>query len=333
MATPKQTSTGKWRIQIEVAGQRASETLPTKRLAVEWASAKRVELLAAAKTGPGNNKTLREALQRYADEVSPTHKGERWEIVRLAAYQQAESGLAVHKRLQDLRDTDFIAWRDARLKKNKRNSVLRDMGLVNAVLEHARREWKWLAANPMADVRKPAKAPHRKTLITRVQVRKMLRALGYRGMDKAVASANQAVAMCFLMALVTGMRSSELCELTWARVGADHVRLPETKNGDARDVPLSRTALRLVERMRGFDDVLVFGLHANSRDMLFRKARDKVKLTGFTFHDARHTAATRIGRIPGMDVLSLCKIFGWRDTKQALTYFNPTVGAMAKLLG
>jgi len=333
MATPKQSATGTWNIQIEVAGQRASATLPTKRLALEWADKKRVELRAAAKAAPGSTKTLRDALQRYADEVSPTHKGERWEIVRLAAYLKADSELAVDKRLVDLRDTDFISWRDARLKVTKRSSVLRDMGLVNSVLEHARREWKWLTVNPMVDVRKPAKPPHRDVVISRLQVRKMLRVFGYRGLDRVVTSVGQAVAMCFLTALTTGMRASELCELTWDRVFTSYVMLPETKNGDARAVPLSQVARRLLERMRGFDEVLVFGLNARSLDTMFRKARTKANLAGFTFHDSRHTAATRIGRIPGIDVLMLCKIFGWKDTKQALTYYNPTAKDMAKLLG
>lgn len=333
MATPKQTSTGTWRIQIEVAGQRASETLPTKRLALEWADKKRIELRAEARAAPGSTKTLRDALQRYADEVSPQHKGERWEIVRLAAYLKPGSELAVDKRLVDLRDTDFIAWRDARLQVTKRSSVLRDMGLVTSVLEHARREWKWIAANPLTDVRKPAKPPHRDVVIGRRYVRLMLRALGYRSIDKVVTSVGQAVAMCFLTALTTGMRASELCELTWDRVHASHVMLPETKNGEARAVPLSLVARRLIKRMHGFDEVLVFGLNAKSLDTMFRKARTKAKLAGFTFHDSRHTAATRIGRIPGIDVLMLCKIFGWKDTKQALTYYNPTAADMAKLLG
>ena len=48
MATPIKTAQGTWRIQIEVKGQRDSNTLPTKREASEWAARRSAELLATA---------------------------------------------------------------------------------------------------------------------------------------------------------------------------------------------------------------------------------------------------------------------------------------------
>jgi len=35
----------------------------------------------------GEQYTLRQAQRRYADEVSPTKRGERWEQIRLAAFE------------------------------------------------------------------------------------------------------------------------------------------------------------------------------------------------------------------------------------------------------
>jgi integrase len=87
----------------------------------------------------------------------------------------------------------------------------------------------------------------------------------------------------------------------------------------------------LIERMRGWDERLVFGIKPASLDAMFRKYRDRAGLEGFTWHDSRHTAATRLSR--KVDVLTLCKIFGWSNTKQALTYFNPSASDIAKRLG
>lgn len=79
---------------------------------------------------------------------------------------------------------------------------------------------------------------------------------------------------------------------------------------------------RIIEAMRGWDEVYVFGLKSPTLDALFRKYRTRAGLSGFTFHDTRHTAATRLaGRV---DVLTLCKIFGWKNPKRAMTYYNPT---------
>jgi integrase len=55
-------------------------------------------------------------------------------------------------------------------------------------------------------------------------------------------------------------------------------------------------------------------------------------LSGFTFHDSRHTAATWMVNSGKVDVLSLCKIFGWTNTTMALTYFNPKAVDIAKQL-
>ena len=33
-----------------------------------------------------------------------------------------------------------------------------------------------------------------------------------------------------------------------------------------------------------------------------------------------------------LDVLTLCKMFGWKSTSQALTYYNPTAGQITRML-
>ena len=125
------------------------------------------------------------------------------------------------------------------------------------------------------------------------------------------------------------MRAGEICSLTWGNVHDGYCHLPVTKT-KARDVPLTDKAMRLVEKMKGFDDKLVFGIKSQTLDALFRKTRDRVGLSGFTFHDSRHTAATWLSQ--RLDVLTLCKVFGWTNTSQALTYFNPKAQDIAKML-
>lgn len=71
-------------------------------------------------------------------------------------------------------------------------------------------------------------------------------------------------------------------------------------------------------------------MSAQSLDANFRKYRARAGLSGFTFHDTRHTAATMLSH--KVDVLTLCKIFGWSNTSQALTYYNPTASDIARRL-
>lgn len=330
MAAPKQTAAGTWRIQIEVRGQREAATLPTKREANEWATRRKTELLAVGSGRAGEVKTLQDAMDRYGREVSPSKRGELKEQLRLRAFAK-HPAFPARRRLAELTPEHLAAWRDARMAVNSRGAVLRDMTLLSHVLEVARREWRWIPSNPMRDVRRPAEPDHRERIIAPSEVRRMLRAMGWQA-GKPVRSVSHAVGWCFVAALQTGMRAGELCGLRWEDVRPDYVILHpgKTKTGKGREVPLSPTALRTINAMRGWDDDLVFGLRSQSLDALFRKYRGRCGLEGFTFHDARHTAATRLA--PVVDVLTLCKIFGWTNATRALVYYNPRGSELARRL-
>lgn len=334
MASFQKNPDGSVRVQLDVHGKRASKTLPSMPKAREWARDKDAELRASTGTDKGKGKTLRDAFRKFAEEVSPTRRGERAEIVRLTAFEKAAHSFPLNKPIGQVSDDDLRAWRDRRLKVNARGAVLRDIALLSAVFEHARTEWKWIKVNPLRDVKKPSRPAHRKRVIRGPEIRNVLRALGYKPRAE-VRTVSQSVAMAFLVALATGMRAGEVCSLRWEDMkevyGTAH-NVKARERGVSRDVPLSPVARRLIERMRGWDDELVFGLGAQTLDALFRRARKRAGYDDFTFHDARHTAATRIGRSGEWNVLELAKAFGWTKLDQAMTYFNPTAKDLASKL-
>lgn len=327
MASIRATARG-WRAEVFVRGVRDSASFRTRREAQAWGAAREAELRAAEALPAGERHTLRDALLRYRAEVTPTHRGKRWEELRIEA-MLASPHLPLDKPVGQVQPADFGPWREARLAAVKPGSVLREFGILSAVFESARREWRWVAANPVADVRKPPQPAHRERVITRTEMRGVLRALGHDP-RRGPRSITQAVAVAFLLALRTGMRAGELCGLAWVDVHPSFVRLHVTKTLP-RDVPLSTKAARLLERMRGFDAVRVFGMDKRTLDALFRRARVNAGLAGFTFHDSRHTAATWLAQ--RLHVMDLCKMFGWRDTKRALTYYNPSATDIARRLG
>lgn len=328
MATPVKTATG-YRLQICVKGQRDSASFPTKREVQQWAAQRTIELLAQS-GGAKTTKTLADALSRYAEEVSPKRRGWRWEHLRLDAF--ARSILPCKLRLTAITPEHIAVWRDDRLRDVSAGTVLRELTLLSAVFEVARREWRWIESNPVKIIRKPSKPAHRERLITWAEIKAILRALDHHPGSPAK-SVTQSIALCFLAALRTGMRAGELAGLTWDRYHDHYARLELTKNGTARDVPLSLKARRVFERAKGFDSVLCFGVKSQTLDVLFRRARDRAGLSGFTFHDSRHVAATWLGKSGKVELMELCKIFGWKDPRFALLYFNPTVSDLAAKLG
>jgi integrase len=62
-----------------------------------------------------------------------------------------------------------------------------------------------------------------------------------------------------------------------------------------------------------------YSVSAASLDALFRKARRRAGLEGFTFHDARGTALTRLSRLLG--VLELARISGHRDLRTLMDHY------------
>ena len=216
---------------------RDSGTFRTKREADEWAVRRRAELKAQKNGNEGHKKTLRDAMRRYAEEVAPTHRGERWEQIRLAAFEGHDT-LPITLPVGQITPQHLARWRQWRETKVGPASVRREMSLLGSVFTAARRDWHWIDASPLQDVRRPAAPPHSERTITKAEIKVMLRELGYRW-GRRPASVKQVVAYTLLLALRTGMRAGELAGMSWENVHDSWVRLPLTKNGSARDVPLS----------------------------------------------------------------------------------------------
>lgn len=94
-------------------------------------------------------------------------------------------------------------------------------------------------------------------------------------------------------------------------------RLPKTKNGDARAVPLSARAVELLRLLPGRRP---FTISSASLDTLFRKARDRAGVADLHFHDSRGEAITRLAR--KLDLMELCDMIGHRDPKSLLFYYK-----------
>lgn len=212
-----------WRAEIALLGVRESATFPTRAEARAWAADRETAIRAGKRGGPAR-KPLREALARFEREVSPTHRGRRWEALRLRRMAQDRIAAAL---MADLRPADFADWRDRRLREVSPPSVAREFNLLRSVLEVARREWGWLTDNPMRDVRRPAGRPPRRRRVSPDEADRITMALGWDGVSPPQ-NASQRVAVAFLFAIETAMRAGEIVDLTWAKVGEKSVTLPRT---------------------------------------------------------------------------------------------------------
>lgn len=316
-----------WRVEVCTNGHRASATFDTKAQAKSWAIDKEAEL--KNRKNPLTNHTLLDALEKYRDTVSITKKGAKWEVTRINKFINTMSFIKV--KLEDLKPAHFAQWRDDQTKKLAPASIIREMNILQSVLDTARREWHWIEENPLVDVRKPTKPAPRDRRISQSEIDAITAKLGYVE-DMAISTKRQQVAVAFLFALETAMRAGEIFGLTWDRVVLSdrYVSLLETKNGDKRNVPLSTRAAELLNKLQGINEKYVFDTNSDIASVVFRKARIAAQVEDLHFHDTRHEACTRLAR--KLPVLDLARMIGHRDLKSLMIYYNATATEIANLL-
>lgn len=323
----------RWRVEVRKRGVYASESFRTKAEATRWA-AEQEGAIEDSRVGKVPRKSLADAFDRYSKDVTPKKRGWRSEGIRITKFKATIP--FVDKPLTEITSDDWGAWRDAlargeegKRKPLKAGSIRRDFNIIRAMYALALDEWGWLRTNPLKKVKSPPAPPGKKRVITPAEAEALCAALGYS--EGRPLTKSQRVAVGLLFALETGMRAGEVFGLLPANVDTDArvAHLPLTKNGEARDVPLSRRAVELIELAAG--EVTAFGVTAASADALFRKYRPAA-LAAITFHASRHTAATRLGASGKLTPFELCRMFGWTDMKQALIYFNATASEIAAKL-
>lgn len=309
-----------WRAEVYKNGQRESASFPTKRQAVAWATQREAELVGARL--PGH--TLRDALRRFSEEISPTRKGARWEQTRLATIERDP---LADRPLPSLTRADVADWRDRRLKVVAGASVRRELNLLIAVLSECAGDWGWLHANPAREVKRPASPPPRRRRVSPDEIERVTLALGLADLESETSA--QRTGLAFLFALETAMRAGEILGLRWEDLVGKSARLPDTKNGDARTVPLSARAREILSALPR-DRSTCFDVHAGTRDALFRRAVAAAEITDLHFHDSRAEAIWRLSK--KLDVMELARMIGHRDLRSLLIYYNADPDELADRL-
>jgi integrase len=317
----------RWQALVKRGGKQASKTFTTKTAAMKWAAMIERE---AEEAGLGivPNKTFGDLLERYSREVSPKKRGHVREVKaidRLLLDELAKVSL------RELAPRHIAAWRDRRLMEVQPSTVNRELNILSHACQVAVKEWQWLAVSPTSAVTRPKDPLPRKRRPQPDEIAALIQAGGYEPQSPPAAKTARVIA-AFLFAMETGMRQGEIAGLTRANTHAKHVHLPMTKNGTARDVPLTGEARRILDQVLALGHDPVFGLEAKHIDALFRKTRGRAGIEGLTFHDSRHEALTRLSRI--FSAMELAKIAGIRDLAiLQRVYFNPTVEELADRLG
>ena len=320
----------KWRVQIRLRGVTRSNTFERHADAKAWAARTESQILDGLQGNASRNKTLGDIAQRYLEEVTPQKRGQREESYRIGRILQAHLSTIY---LSDLRPQDIADWRDDRLKEVSSASVIREITTISAICNQAMREWGLLNDNPVLKISKPKPTKARTRRPTEQEIEELCKAMLLTENTTKPELVTQRVALALLFAIETAMRAGEICGLTWNDIYLTKriAHLPITKNGSSRDVPLSKRAIEIIEKLKGIDEKSVFNVDAKTLDVLFRRARDKCEIEDLHFHDTRREALTRMSKKVPVEMLA--KISGHKDLRILLNvYYRPEMSDIASLL-
>jgi integrase len=318
MASILQRGPYQWQATVRKSGfPTQCKTFEYKRDAEDWSKTIESEMRRGVfiDRSEAERTTLRELLERYRDEVTPTKLGKGPELSRLKRLIAHPIALL---RLAALRSADFSSYRDERLDAKASDKAVREeLLLFSAILNTARKDWSIPVENWTTHVRKPAPGRHRERRLSEAEESVLIEACRK--------SRSVGLECTVILAIETGMRRGEIAGLSWEQVdlSAHVVRLTRTKNGDDRIVPLSVKAEHAFRALPRNISGKVFSFSdSNGLGAAFSRACMRAGIEGLHFHDLRHEAASRFA--PTMPVTSLAKLMGWRSLQMAMRYYNPS---------
>jgi len=288
--------------------------------------------------------TVAEAMDRYLDGPVQAMKSAKDVRTRLG---KARERFGAHF-LSSVRGVDVSAWRDDLLREGLApQTVIHHINALSALFSFVEKDLSidLPAGNPASKVRKPAAPPARDRRLRAGEV------------DALLAAAAQARAVglrqIIILAVETSMRLGELLSLEWSRIDLDRrtAHLVDTKNGSARTVALSTTALDTLQSLPRRLDGRVFGWQAKDsfektwqRCIVRAKAAyaeecaksgkkpDPAFLGGLHFHDLRHEATSRLFE-KGLGVMEVASMTGHKSLSMLKRYTHVEAEKLAKKLG
>jgi integrase len=275
--------------------------------------------------------TLADLIDRYRDEITPGHKGAAQEKIRL---EQLKRGRLARHAAATVKNKDFVEWRNDRLKEVAPATVIRELNLWHAIIEHGRKEWGInIPENPVHLVKRPKADPARERRLDPTPDDNG-KTEESRLMEACDTSGDRWMGAIVRLAIETAMRQGEILGLRWADIDwlNSVAVLHDTKNGERRVVPLSSRARTVLEALPRHISGHVFPVDQNAFKIRFHRTCIKAGIVGLRFHDLRHEATSRLFE-RGLEMMEVAAITGHKTLAMLKRYTHLHAPTLAKKLG
>jgi integrase len=217
------------------------------------------------------------------------------------------------RRLAQINNSDLCSYRDQRLRQVKRNTLVREFGLLRTVVSTAIDEWGITVDNPLKSFHIKREPDQRLRRLSRDELEQLISAECNNPYTKPM----------ILLALETAMRLGELLSLKWSRVDLDRgfAELQKTKNGHGRMVPLTAAALFVLSNLERDVDV-VFPVKSGTLKQSWVRLVKRAGISDLRFHDLRHEAISRLLE-KGLTIPEAASVSGHKTASMLLRYAHP----------
>lgn len=341
MATFDLRKSGWWQAKIRRKGfPTTSKTFRTKTEAEAWARSVETDMDKGAfvSMSDAERTTFRDLLKRFREEFAPMHyrkrddekEAWRFQCARLEEYFGDYSLIAIDQKV-------VARFRDQRLKPPvgsdrkpvSESTVRKEVFMLSKILGFAQTECGITLprGNPVEKIRKPTDGRARDRRLNSEEWER-LEAQFKRSRNPFLWPAVQ-------LAVETAMRQGELLGLCWEQT--DQKRrlafLTETKNGEARAVPLSSKALDVLRALPRAIKGPVLPVERLTLYHAFIAAAKRAGIEDYTFHDLRHEALSRLAERGDFSVLELAAVSGHKTLQMLKRYTHLQTENLAKKLG
>ena len=314
-----------WQVKIRRAGYPSvSETFQTNKEAKIWAREIELEMDRGTfiSRAEAEATTLKQALERYLAEITPSKKGSKAESNRINIWMKHS---LARRPLTKIHGVDMAKYRDQRIQDEKSPSTVRnELSIISHVYNIAKTEWGMEGLiNPIEHVRMPKQHKGRDRRLEGDEEKRLIE------------SASTPLKEMIILAIETGMRMGEQLSMIWDMVDLKNriVKLEDTKNGECRDIPLSSKAVKVLKGIpRNIDGRVIPKISSSHISHNFGALCKNLEIENLRFHDLRHEATSRFFE-KGFNPMEVSAITGHKTLHMLKRYTHLKAEDLAKRLG
>ena len=269
------------------------------------------------------NISFREAAQHYLKTHSIHKKIVRCETSRLKILIERWGDIPV----EQINKAAILELRDDLLSLGRSGETINHyFNTLSKLFQMLVGDWDLVIANPIKGIKRMPPSHGRSKRVT-------------SDIEKILLNSCNAISLSLLSSIIkfaiqTGMRRGEIMGLTWDDIDLPNRKayLHQTKNGEPRQVPLTRQAMAVLEALSS-DEERVFPMSMTCLRSQFERIKEHAKpkwdgigsnpFEDLRFHDLRHEALSRLSDI-GLNVIELSHISGHKTLGMLKRYTHPS---------